>query len=54
MVMIIALRVLKEGRETWLEGEGVRPLFILTVGEFFRLARKTQRQNLHARMKWSK
>jgi hypothetical protein len=50
MVMIIALRVLKEGRVTWLEGEGVHPLFILTVGELSRMEKKTQRQNIVAYM----
>ena len=35
MAMIIALRVSKEGREAWLEGTGVRALFILTSEELF-------------------
>ena len=43
MAMIIALRVSKEGRETSLEEAGVRPLFILTVEEFSRMANKKQK-----------
>ena len=46
--MIIALRVLKEGRETWLEGMGVRPLFILTMEE---LSEWLERSNMEAYMR---
>jgi hypothetical protein len=40
MAMIIALQVSKEGREAWLNGTGVQPLFILTVEEISRTVEK--------------
>ena len=40
MAMIISLRVSKEGREAWPLGVGVRPLFVLTVEELFRMRKR--------------